>query len=955
MAKVLHTCTECVPIDASIIDTYVALVDINGKARTAEDEREAAETARENAEAERTATFAEDHSLAAADHAIAGEDHTVSVQDHIIAREDHVASGSAADRANAAAAAAEHMVDIHQGPPGPPGPGGNDEDINEDGNGNLQFANREYNPLEPNGMGYKIIRMDDSLSSQMTDANTIYVIRYKFDLNSGSVTIPEGSTLRFDGGVICNGTINGQNTSIQAADVKVFDNIVFSGTFMGSLNACWVGAKRTDDTFDNSTIIQSWFSGYANVFKVLSFPAGIYYFLSEASLTTDKRDLVLEGNNSLFYVNIETTDAYLLKLQTSSGSSGEGFRLQNVRIKNAKTTDGKSISRTRAVLLDRTQRFDFHNVQIWYFDVAVDLVNIWYGGFTGQNCFRSNRIGLLARTTDSYIEVNTIDCHNVDFKGVARGTVAAIYPKNDGESDEDYLMRTASCGVDAYCLLQGVGLRGNVFESFDYGIRTNWRMRSSAASATGGTFTIDGCYFEDNRVEDIYVGTGNASAYGSGSAYYTLTHNLTISNCRFHTIKHVYLYGAIAYITSNQSFSLKVAGTTQATTTVDYDGPISIDGLVGGSATIHKIGGRPQSITASNGASAVPSNNFQRIQQTRYFGTVYSRLNGYVKSSSSNYDSNVAYQAWNFNTMPNVDYAFDILPFKYFRDPVNSYSKVMVPSGGSMVPVSCDEDYNFRAVNAFGSISLYEFIRRWNAGIVYTGSVKNLFPFNVTTDPENGTVKNESGTIVGFGKNALGTTITTGYTTSYLLFVDAMVWVRISYSRIKQYADALQCGRTYGELRGSINDSAANSLYLSCYGTNANMANVQKRLNAVYWDTTNSTLMIYNGFEWVEMTSPYQRYYYKSYGLKLADRSTMADLPGQTFTNYATGITYTFTFRANNNYKWVPSIGSVDSLEHPNGYSSDNTLDYANELGVGEMVMYNGVLYKWDGSQLVSV
>ena len=30
MAKVLHTCTGCVPIDVSIIDTYVALVKMAG-------------------------------------------------------------------------------------------------------------------------------------------------------------------------------------------------------------------------------------------------------------------------------------------------------------------------------------------------------------------------------------------------------------------------------------------------------------------------------------------------------------------------------------------------------------------------------------------------------------------------------------------------------------------------------------------------------------------------------------------------------------------------------------------------------------------------------------------------------------------------------------------------------------------------------------------------------------
>jgi len=152
MAKVLHTCTECVPIDASIIDTYVALVETNKRASTAEDEREVAEAARVSAEEERTRVFtadhgtaADDHTIAAADHSVAGDDHTIAVEDHrtaandhSIAEDDHRTAGQdhqsvesayqdathAAIRAAAAAAAAEHMVDIHQGPEGPEGPAG---------------------------------------------------------------------------------------------------------------------------------------------------------------------------------------------------------------------------------------------------------------------------------------------------------------------------------------------------------------------------------------------------------------------------------------------------------------------------------------------------------------------------------------------------------------------------------------------------------------------------------------------------------------------------------------------------------------------------------------------------------------------------------------------------------------------------------------------------------------
>ena len=816
------------------------------------------------------------------------------------------------------------------------------------------------NGTDTTGMTYKILKSSSSFADQVTGTNTIYEIRDNFNLNGGSFSMPQGCILVFNGGKLSNGTLTGNRTTIVAADVQVFDTITFSGTFFGGMNACWIGAKDGDSTFDNSDIIQKWFDGIAACFKELYFPLGSYYFLSTATLTSDRRNLVLNGCSSTFLVNIDDDEngngKYFLSLSNSgSGSSGEQFRIKDVIIKNNRQTSTTQLTKTRAVLFDRTQRFCVSNVQVWYFDIAFHLIDIWYGMFDNNTILRKNRVGILADGQTSY-ETNTIELLNVDFAGVTREAVAAVWEQESGESDEDYLTRTASVGFDAYTLLQGVGLRGCIFEGCDYGVRTNWKKRSSAHSNLhGGAFSIVGCYFEANRAEDIYIGKGNADSVGSGSYYYRFTHDISVSDCRFYTTKHVYMHGVVAFIHSNQKFTLKVVGDGIATSVVDYEGDVTIDGSVGASATLHKIGGRNTSVKNATGSDSIPTTNFQRLQQTRSYGMLTSMLDGYSRTSSSSCSTNVRFKPWNFETQPGVKYAFDILPYTNFRDDVNNYSKLLVPSGGKLLSVNCSADYQFRALNCNGSITLYEFMRRWKAGITYTGTIQNLFPFEVTANPTDGTIKNSSGTIVGFGSAALGTTITTSYTTSYLVFIDALVWVRISYSKIKQFADILQCGRTYSELRGDINASVTYTAYLSCYGSNANMANVQKRINAVYWDTTNQKLMIYNGFEWVEMTSPFQRYYYKDYGVKLAERATMADLPGQTFTNYATGITYTFAFRPNNNYKWIPSIGMVDSLDHPNGYSDDNTLDYANELSLGEMVMYNGALYKWNGTQLVAM
>lgn len=107
-------------------------------------------------------------------------------------------------------------------------PIGNNEDINQDESGKLQFANRTYNAQNPNGMGYVILRKNATFASQVTDTNTIYEIRYDFDLDGEDITVPSGCRLYFNGGNVKNGTIIGANIRVGGGGVNGYvDNSVF--------------------------------------------------------------------------------------------------------------------------------------------------------------------------------------------------------------------------------------------------------------------------------------------------------------------------------------------------------------------------------------------------------------------------------------------------------------------------------------------------------------------------------------------------------------------------------------------------------------------------------------------------------------------------------------------------------------------------------------------------------
>ena len=99
-----------------------------------------------------------------------------------------------------------------------------------------QLIEKSYAPAEFSGLGRKYLQKnivsDKNVLTQamMQDANTIYVIQYDYDLNGGSITIPSGCVLQFDGGSLSNGTIVlGKGVNVKSEDVKIFDDVHFTG------------------------------------------------------------------------------------------------------------------------------------------------------------------------------------------------------------------------------------------------------------------------------------------------------------------------------------------------------------------------------------------------------------------------------------------------------------------------------------------------------------------------------------------------------------------------------------------------------------------------------------------------------------------------------------------------------------------------------------------------------
>lgn len=137
-------------------------------------------------------------------------------------------------------------------------------------------------------LGYRVLNPNLSFAEQVAgvnNANMIFEIKDSFDLNGGSVTIPAGCTLKFEGGTVINGTIVGDKTVVVSPPVKVFsDDCALSGTWVGEGFVEWFG-----DNFEKCI----------NVFKNIRLLPGKTYELSSTLKMPAEASIIGNGSSTI--------------------------------------------------------------------------------------------------------------------------------------------------------------------------------------------------------------------------------------------------------------------------------------------------------------------------------------------------------------------------------------------------------------------------------------------------------------------------------------------------------------------------------------------------------------------------------------------------------------------------------------------------------------------------------
>ena len=182
-----------------------------------------------------------------------------------------------------------------------------DEDL-EEKCGVIKFKDRDYNPYISSGKGYKILRKNwvrgyNTLTQNMINKeNTIYEIRYDFDLKGQEIIIPEGCVLKFEGGSFKNGTIKNNRTmvicegSVRNCLIDIIlpegINIIQDGITVTSSKVGFIAGLKTDIV-------------------------GQYNYNILKALLVNKCNIIFDEE---YYINISTTLDIDYHLEMSNGS-----------------------------------------------------------------------------------------------------------------------------------------------------------------------------------------------------------------------------------------------------------------------------------------------------------------------------------------------------------------------------------------------------------------------------------------------------------------------------------------------------------------------------------------------------------------------------------------------------------------------------------------------------------
>lgn len=218
-----------------------------------------------------------------------------------------------------------------------------DKDFN--GNSKLKFKDKKYDPSTFSGMGYKILRKNivrrvnndgtidyiNYLSpNEFSDSNTIYEIKYDFDLNGKEIQLLENCTLYYNGGSLKNGSIVYNNTNLVGYITDY--NINYEGEYTSldktfqDLSDNITNTKESLDSFKDYTE-DKFYSVESEISENENSINDIISKIDTLTQTTDEKFITNDTQHTDFINSIE-------KLQPKKGTTAQRPILKSTDVGN---------------------------------------------------------------------------------------------------------------------------------------------------------------------------------------------------------------------------------------------------------------------------------------------------------------------------------------------------------------------------------------------------------------------------------------------------------------------------------------------------------------------------------------------------------------------------------------------------------------------------------------------
>ena len=260
-----------------------------------------------------------------------------------------------------------------------------------------------------------------SITSQIlsSDKGALYIVQEDIDLKKKTVKLPQDAIIKFDGGLLSNGEIVGDNATIDAGRYEIFKSVTLSGTWtLDGLQVEWFGAKPNRSNLDCSESINKAITTGIKIGIPACLSSGIYYTKSTIDISGYGTLIGLSPTSSII--------CYFVSSGIGVYMHGQYTTLRNVCVQEyqmerkgicIKVGDSQSkVSCTRGYVED---------IKTMGGDRGLDLEYQWCNKICGVSC-RYNNIGLYANATTPYVE-NAVIEGNKQFGIYSEGFGIKLY------------------------------------------------------------------------------------------------------------------------------------------------------------------------------------------------------------------------------------------------------------------------------------------------------------------------------------------------------------------------------------------------------------------------------------------------------------------------------------------------------------------------------------------------